>query len=123
MDRLDRQGGFFLEWASAPFGDGERHGSGELPEDSSSSAGRSTSSGAATSLPLRVGKEGTEGEVPAAARPGWLPTAFADAHFLLATGSPVRAIRPFAWPDPLVLLPFPCARGGADVRGLGSLDW
>ena len=43
--------------ASAAFGDGERRGSGELPEDNSSSAGRSTSSGAATSLPL-PGREG-----------------------------------------------------------------
>ena len=46
--------------ASAAFGDGERRGSGELPEDNSSSAGRSTSSGAATSLPL-PGREGGNG--------------------------------------------------------------
>ena len=41
MDRLDRVGGLCLEWDSAAFGDGERHGSGELPEDNSSSSGRS----------------------------------------------------------------------------------
>ena len=60
MDRLDRRGGLFLEWASAAFGDGERHKSGELPEDNSSSAGRSTSSDATTSLPL-LGQEGGNG--------------------------------------------------------------
>ena len=36
MDRLGRRGGLFLEWASEAFGDGERHGRGELPEDNSS---------------------------------------------------------------------------------------
>ena len=52
MDRLDLRGGLFLDWAFAAFGEGERRGSGELPEDSSSSAGWSMSSGAATSFPL-----------------------------------------------------------------------
>ena len=37
MDRLDWRGGLFLDWASAAFGDGERHGSGELSEESSDS--------------------------------------------------------------------------------------
>ena len=60
-DRLDRRGGLFLEWASAAFGDDERRGSGELPEDNSSSAGRSISSGAAVSLPL-PGWEGGNGQ-------------------------------------------------------------
>ena len=45
------------------------------------------------------------------------------AHFLLVTGSPVHVIRPSAWLAPLVLLPFLCARGGADLQGLGLLDW
>ena len=62
MDRLDRRGAFFLDWASAAFGDGERRGSWELPEDSSSSAGRSMSSSLATSLPL-PGREGGNGRV------------------------------------------------------------
>ena len=44
MDLLDWRGGLFLDWASAAFRDGERHGSGELPEDSSSSVGISMSS-------------------------------------------------------------------------------
>ena len=52
MDRLDRLGGLFLDWASAAFRDGERRGSGELSEDNSSSASRSMSSGIAASLPL-----------------------------------------------------------------------
>ena len=52
MDLLDRRGGLFLDWASKAFGDGEWRGCGELPEDSSSSAGRSMSFGIATSLPL-----------------------------------------------------------------------
>ena len=52
MDRLDRRGGLFLEWVSSAFGDGERRGRGELPEDNSSFAGRSIPSDLATSLPL-----------------------------------------------------------------------
>ena len=60
MDQLDRRGGLFLEWASAAFGDGEQHGSGELPKDNSSSAGRSMSSGTTTSLPL-LGRDGESG--------------------------------------------------------------
>ena len=71
----------------------------------------------------RHGKEGTGEEVPATARLGRLPTGFAGASFPLATGSPVRAIRPSAWPAPLVLLPSLCAMGGADLQELGSLDW
>ena len=62
MDRLDRRGGLFLDWASATFEDCERRRSGELREDSSSSAGRSISSGAATSLPL-LGREEGKGRV------------------------------------------------------------
>ena len=45
----------------AAFGDGEPRGSGELPEDSSSSADRSTSPGVATPLPLS-GREGGNGQ-------------------------------------------------------------
>ena len=52
MDRLGRQGGLFLDWATAAFGDDERRGSGELSEDNSSSTGRSMSSGTAVSFPL-----------------------------------------------------------------------
>ena len=70
-DRLDRRGGLFLEWASTVFREGERRGSGELLEDNSSSAGRSTSSGAATSLPLleREGGNGQGGSRDRPARP------------------------------------------------------
>ena len=71
----------------------------------------------------RDGKEKKGGEVPATARPCRLPTGFTNAHFLLTTGSPVRVTRPFAWPSPLVLLPFLGARGGDDLQGLGLLDW
>ena len=53
MDRVARQGGLFLEWASEALGEGERRGSGELPEDNSSSAGRSTSSGATIGIGRR----------------------------------------------------------------------
>ena len=56
------------------------------------------------------------------ARPGWLSTRFADARFLPATGSPVRAVRPLSWPAPLVLLPALGARGGTGLRGLDSWD-
>ena len=77
MDRLNRRGGLFLEWASAAFGDGERRGSGELSEDSSSSVGRSISSGAATSLPLpgREGGNGRGSSCDCSARPtsNWVP--------------------------------------------------
>ena len=68
-------------------------------------------------------KEGASGEVPAITQLGWLPTGFAGAHFPLAIGSPVRAIRPRAWPAPLALLPSLYARGGVDLQGLCSLDW
>ena len=63
MDLLDRRGGLFLEWACTALGEGERRGNGELPENNSSSAGRSTLSGAATSLPLliRAGGNGQGG--------------------------------------------------------------
>ena len=63
MDQVAQRGGLFLEWASAALREGDRRGSGELPEDNSSSAGRSTSSGEETSLPLlvRVGGNGREG--------------------------------------------------------------
>ena len=68
-------------------------------------------------------KEGAGGEVPAIARLGRLLTGFAGAHFLLAIGSPVRVIRPPVWPALLALLSSLCARGGADLQGLCSLDW
>ena len=60
MDWLDRRGALFLDWTSAAFEDGERRGREELSEDSSSSAGRTMSSDAATSLPL-PGKDGENG--------------------------------------------------------------
>ena len=70
-DRLDRQGDLFLEWASATFGDGERRGSGELPEDNSSSADKSISPNAAASLPLsgREGGNRQEGSRDCSTRP------------------------------------------------------
>ena len=72
--------------------------------------------------PCRDGKEERGEEALTIARPGWLPTGFADAHFLPATGSPVRAVRPLAWPAPLVLFPVLSARGGTGLRGLDSQD-
>ena len=122
MDRLGRRGGLFLEWASAAFGDGERRGRGELPEDNSSSAGRSILSGIEASLPFpgREGRKGRGGSRDCSA--GWLPTAFTGARFLPVTGSPVRAVRPPAWPAPLVLSLVLDARGGTGLRGLGSWD-
>ena len=69
------------------------------------------------------GKEEMGGEVPATARPDRLPTKFANANFLLATGLLFRVTRPSAWSVPLILLPFLGARRGADLQGLGLLDW
>ena len=63
-----------------------------------------------------------KGEVLVIARPDRPPTGFADAHFLPATGSPIRAVQSPAWPAPLVLLPILSVRGGTGLRGLGSLD-
>ena len=60
-DRLGRRGCLFLEWASTALGDGERRGRGELPEDNSSSASRSISSGTTISLPLS-GQERGKGQ-------------------------------------------------------------
>ena len=59
MDQLGRQGGLYLDWASAAFRDGERRGSGELLEDNSSSVGRSMLSGTTASLPLSGRDEGS----------------------------------------------------------------
>ena len=67
-------------------------------------------------------KEETGVDVLAIARSGRPPTGFADAHFLLATDSPVRAVRPSVWPALLVLLPSLGAGEGTDLRGLSSLD-
>ena len=72
--------------------------------------------------PCRDGKVEMGREALSIARPGRPPTGFTDARFLPATGSPVRAVRPPAWPAPLVLLPTLGARGGTSLRGLGSLD-
>ena len=69
------------------------------------------------------GKEEMGREVPATARPDRPPTEFASADFLPTTGSLVRATRPSAWSVPLVLLPFLVVRRGADLQGLGLLDW
>ena len=69
------------------------------------------------------GKEEIGGEVPTAARPARLPTEFANADFLLATGSLVLVTQPSSWSVPLVWLPFLGARRGADLQGLGLLDW
>ena len=123
MDRLDRRGGLFLDWASAAFGGGEQRRSGELPEDSSSSADRSISSAAARHVCLcRDRKKEIGGEVPTSARPDRPPSGFADAHFPPPIGSHVRAIKPFSWPAPLVLLPSLGAIGGIGLQGLSSLD-
>ena len=62
------------------------------------------------------------GEVPAVAWPSRPPTGFAGAHFLPATGSPVRAIRPSAGTAPPILLPSLGAKGGTGLQGPGSLD-
>ena len=68
------------------------------------------------------GKEEMGGEVPLITRSDRPPTGFVGAHFPPATGSPVRAIQPSAWPTPLVLLPSLCTSGGTGLQGLGSLD-
>ena len=49
---LERRGGLFLDSASTLFFGGGKSGSGELPEDNSSSAAASLSSGRIGSLPL-----------------------------------------------------------------------
>ena len=72
--------------------------------------------------PYRDGKEERGEEALAIGRPGWLPTRFAGTRFLPAIGSPVRAVRPLAWPAPLVLLPVLGAREGTSLRGQDSWD-
>ena len=125
IDRLGRRDGLFLEWASTAFRDDERRRRGELPEDNSSSAGKSISFGIAASLPL-PGREGGKGErgeeaLPTA-QPGWLPDELVGARFHLATDSSIRGVHPSALPAPLVLLPVLDAKGGTDLRGPGSWD-
>ena len=51
-DRLEHRGGLFLDSASILFFGGSRSGSGELPEDNSSSAAASLPSNRIGSLPL-----------------------------------------------------------------------
>ena len=60
--------------------------------------------------------------VPASGRSSRPPSGFTGAHFPPVIGSSVRAIRPFVWPAPLVLLPSLGARGGIGLQGLSSLD-
>ena len=62
-------------------------------------------------------------EVPSTARPGRLPTEFANADSILATGLLVRVTRPSAWFVPLIWLPFLGAMRRAGLQGLGLLDW
>ena len=62
------------------------------------------------------------GKVLVIARPGRPSTGFARAHFLPATKSLVRIVRPLAWPALPVLLPTLGARGGTGLQGLSSLD-
>ena len=71
--------------------------------------------------PCQDGKRGEE--ALAIAWPGWLPTGFASARFLLATGSPACAVQPPVWLAPLALLPVLDARGGTGLRGLGLRDF
>ena len=63
IDRLERYGGLFLDSASMLFFRGGRFGSGELPEDNSSSVVASLLSGRIGSLPLLCLTGGA----------GWLP--------------------------------------------------
>ena len=69
---------------------GERRGSGELPEDNSSSTDRSTSSGVTTSLPLlgwaRGNGRGGSGHCPARPASNWV----------LTVDSPVHVVWPLA---------------------------
>ena len=51
-ERLEQRGGLFVDSASMLFFGGERSGSGELPEDNSSSTAASLSPGRMGSLPL-----------------------------------------------------------------------
>ena len=116
------RGGLFLEWASAVFRDGERAGAGSCRRITHH---RSVDQYHLAQRPpclCRDGKEEMNGEVLVIARPDRPPTGFADAHFLPATGLPIRAVQPPAWPAPLILLPILGARGGTGLQGLGSLD-
>ena len=67
-------------------------------------------------------KEEMGEEVLTIARPDRPPTGFVDAHFLPATCSPARVVRPYSWRAPLILLPSLGARGGSGLWGLSSLD-
>ena len=111
MDRLGRRGGLFLEWASVAFRDGERHGRGELPDDNSSSAGSSISSGIAATLPF-PGREGGKGRGSSRDRSAWMASKWVrNRSFLPATGSPVNTVRTPSWPAHLVLPPVLDAKG------------
>ena len=101
-DWLERRGGLFLDSAFTLFFESGRSGSGELPEDNSSSAAASLLSGRIGSLPLLCLIEGV----------GWLPLVHFQAvllpdepacdHFLAADGQHDFTIQPFVWYVPPV---------------------
>ena len=113
MDLLGRRGGLFLDWASAAFGDGERHGSGP-PVGQCCQVQRP---------PCLYQDEIEEvgGEVPKISRPGKPLTGFVGACYPPTIGSCVRATRPPAWPAPLVLPPSLGTREGTGLQGEGLL--
>ena len=118
MDRLDRRGGLFLDWASAAFGDGEWHGSGELSEDNPSSAGRSMSSGIAASLPLS-GRDGGSGRGDPRDFSTWLASNWVRKRLLSSHNRLACSRNSAIYPAPLVLPPFLGARG----RNWSSGGW
>ena len=109
-DRLERRGGLFLKSASTLFFGGGRFGRGELPEDNSSSATASLSSG------HRVAS------LSCIFRSVHLPDEPVGGRFLVTDGQHGSAIHPYVWLVPPALSPYPDANEGTGLPDTDLMD-
>ena len=118
-DRLERRGGLFIDSASTLFFGGIGFGSGELPEDNSSSAAASLSSDWISSLPLFC-LTALGGHSLLHFRPVHPLGESVGDRFLAVNGQHGSAVRPSVWHVPLASPPYPSANEGTDHRGTDS---
>ena len=114
-DRLERCGGLFLDSTSTLFFGGGRSGSGELPEDNSSSAAALLSSGRIGSLPLFCLTRGARWLLPAHFRLVHPLDESAGGRFPAVDGQHGSTVRPSVWPVPPASPPYPDTSEGTDL--------